>query len=182
MRIFKLLVLSVLLTISTAVLSVDSLLLPDECAKEGALLEFIAQTDMKEWSNKAVDLRWGIAVSISDITKVVKNGLSYNQPVLNVQENDQYIVAKDIKSFEHKRLLLKPGVYDWLILLDFDNSGSWDAYLGTVEEQVKLNQKEFKANYIYSIVVDKDVNTKLKMRLNKSTHRDSPTRCMRSSL
>ena len=118
---------------------------------------------MKKWDKLAKDVRWGIAISDLDITTVVKDDWLYNEPVFDIPVYSKYIVKKEIKSFQKVSFSVAAGVYDWLILLDLDNNGSWDSYLGSAEEHIKLNQIEFKNGFIYSVVVGEDSIPKLKI-------------------
>ena len=127
------------------------------------VIEFVAKTDMKKWDKLAKDVRWGIAISDLDITTVVKDDWLYNEPVFDIPVYSKYIVKKEIKSFQKVSFSVAAGVYDWLILLDLDNNGSWDSYLGSAEEHIKLNQIEFKNGFIYSVVVGEDSIPKLKI-------------------
>lgn len=131
---------------------------------EPAMIEFRAETDMKKWNDRVVELRWGIAISDADITTVVVDGWSYNEPSLNLNDYDDYIVKGDIESFKTIRFKVTAGVYDWLILLDENANGSWDAYLGSAEEHIQLNRMEFKSGYTYSVVVGEDSIPRLTVR------------------
>jgi hypothetical protein len=137
------------------------------------IIEFVAKTDMKKWDEYAQDVRWGIAVSTSNITTVIKDGWSYNEPVYDIPEYGQYILKSGIKSFEKVSIPVNPGVHDWLILLDLDNNGTWDSYLGSAEEHIKLDKIEFQNGFIYSVVVGEDSIPKLEIKPNKLSQQDA---------
>lgn len=139
----------------------------------GPVIEFIAKTDMKKWDKNARDVRWGIAVSETNITTVVKDGWSYNEPVYDIPKYEKFIVKSGINSFERVLVPVSAGVQDWLILLDLDNNGTWDSYLGSAEEHIKLNQIDFKNGFIYSVIVGEDSIPKLKIKPNKLSQQDA---------
>ncbi|MGJ8679712.1 hypothetical protein [Paraglaciecola sp.] len=137
------------------------------------IIEFVAKTDMKKWDEYAQDVRWGIAASTSNITTVIKDGWSYNEPVYDISEYGQYILKSGVKSFEKVSIPVNPGVHDWLILLDLDNNGTWDSYLGSAEEHIKLDKIEFQNGFIYSVVVGEDSIPKLEIKPNKLSQQDA---------
>lgn len=130
----------------------------------GPFIEFFAKTDMTKWDRNAQDVRWGIAVSKSDITLVVKNGWSYNEPVYGIGSYDEYVIKSGIKSFERVLVLVDAGIHDWLILLDLDNYGDWDRYLGSAQEYIKLDNIKFEKGCIYSVVVGEDSIARLEIK------------------
>lgn len=136
----------------------------------GPVIEFIAKTDMRKWDKYAQEVRWGIAVSEADITTVVKEGWSYNEPVYDISEYEQYIVKSGISSFERVSVPVNTGVHDWLILIDLDNNGTWDSYLGSAEEYIKLNRIEFKNGFIYSVIVGDDSIPRLEIKPNEALY------------
>ena len=130
------------------------------------LIEFISKTDMLRWDESAIDVRWGIAISRENITTTVKDGWTYNEPVFDIPTYKNYIAKNKIESFNKISFSIDSGIHDWLILIDLDNNGSWDSYLGSAEEHIKLNQINFKNGFVYSVVVGEDSIPKLEIKPN----------------
>ena len=126
-------------------------------APDAASLSFVSHSDMKDWIADAPNLHWGIAMSSRDIASVKeKNGKGYNQPAISAEEYDRYVIADDLQTGEQISLTINPGTYDWLIIIDEDNDGTWDSYLGSIEQDIQLNGMQFLANERYEVVVGAD--------------------------
>lgn len=131
---------------------------------DAAEITFVSLSNMKDWIADATDLRWGIAMSSEDIAGVrEKNGKLYNQPRISIEHEDfdRIVIASGIKTGEQINLKIKPGTYDWLIVMDQDNDGSWDSYLGSIEQDIRLNTMQFLANEKYEVIVGRDSVVKL---------------------
>ena len=125
------------------------------------------QTDMAEWVENPDKLVWGIAISTENITEIIRDDQTYNEPALDLSKYSDYIIKSDMVSFEKYEIKVSPGKYDWLILMDHNSDGTWDSYLGTTQEEIQLNEFQFLSGYKYSAVIGRDSVTNLTVTVNK---------------
>jgi hypothetical protein len=132
-------------------------------AGDGAEISFVSLTDMKDWMEDAPDLRWGIAMSRKDITTVrERDGRRFSEPAFDLGSMGDYVLTGGIETGEVLEMKIRPGTYDWLILMDHENDGVWDSYLGSVEEDIKLDGMQFAAGQRYEVVVGEDAVPRLR--------------------
>lgn len=60
------------------------------------------------------------------------------------------------KTGETITISVRPGVYDWLIVMAHTNDGVWDSYLGARSTDVQLDQMAFAANTRYRVIDGQD--------------------------
>jgi hypothetical protein len=77
-----------------------------------------------------------------------------------VRADDEYLNSGEfylgLKNGETVELKIKPGTYDWLILVDNDGKGHVDGYLGSDAGDVQLSRFPFRANHTYHILIHSD--------------------------
>jgi len=73
---------------------------------------------------------------------------------------------------EQVEFRISPGVYDWLILIDHNDDGQWESYLGSREEEVKMNRMVFEANKTYVYLIGED-SLPRQILSNKASQRGS---------
>ena len=105
----------------------------------------------------ATGSRWSIVLSKDNIVKVMKiQGIAYNMPLVSNSELNKQLLFDWVETGKEISVQIRPGVYDWLIVLDSNGDGRVDSYLGTLNSQIKQDRYEFIEGMHYKIVVDKD--------------------------
>ncbi len=135
-------------------------------ADSNATVEFKSNTDMSKWIKNNKNLKWAIAVSTKPITKIEigSDGKKYNRPAIKLSKAGPFLLMKGIRTSETKKFKVKPGKYNWLILIDHNGDGIMDSYLGTVEKMIKLKGFEFKAGGYYKVTVKADSEVEFTVR------------------
>ena len=126
---------------------------------EKAEISFTSHADMKSHIKDATDLKWSIALSKDNITKVLSiQDIEYNMPCASKNELNKHLLFDWVKKGEEISVKIRPGVYDWLIVLDHDGDGKIDSHLGTIKSQIRLDQYEFVGGKHYKVMVHEDSN------------------------
>ena len=122
---------------------------PDELARS------IAEEKLQAFLNTdPQNVKWAVAISNNDIVTVsYSNGKAYNTPNLPLSKIDQYVIINGMENNVLRTTNVMPGTYDWIILLDHNDDGISDSYLGTIEKNIKLNKMHFLPGKQYKVTV-----------------------------
>jgi hypothetical protein len=119
-------------------------------------ISFVSYDDNPS-EKSAAGSRWSVALSKDNIVKVLKiQGVKYNIPLVSNSELNKRLLFDWVETGKEARVQIRPGAYDWLIVIDSNGDGRVDSYLGTLDSQVRQNQYEFIEGFHYKIIVHKD--------------------------
>ena len=125
---------------------------------ETSTITLMANANASDWVSDEGQLSWSIALTDQNIVKAVaQHGAeTYNQPTMPVSELNPYVVLRGVANGSSASVEVTSGVYDWIVLVDVNADEEADSYLGSLQEQIQLDQHHFEANKHYHIRIASD--------------------------
>jgi len=132
---------------------------------EKASITLNANVNASDWVEDESQLSWALALSDADIIKAVSQdqGKTYNQPTLSMEKLMPYMVMNGVANGVSATLEVVAGHYDWVVLVDVDGDDMPDSYIGSLAEDVQLDQHLFEANKSYHLDIGVDGRLQYRM-------------------
>ena len=117
-----------------------------------------ANANVSDWVDDESQLSWAIALSEQNILKAIsqQGGETYNQPSLSVDGLTPFIVLQGVKNGGSATFEINAGIYDWVILVDIDGDAKPDSYIGSLAEDIQLDQHHFIKDKHYYVDIEPD--------------------------
>ncbi len=109
---------------------------------------------VSEYAGEQGSARWSVAMSKDEIVTVVPQlDMEFNTQSVSNNKLNKLLIFNWLQVNEEGVAQIRPGVYDWLIVLDSDGNGKVDSYYGTLASDVQLHRYKFVGGKHYKAIV-----------------------------